>query len=92
MFKTYIIYSTKIDQYYIGSTGNLPDRLARHNEGRSSATKKGAPFWSVVFIETFPTRSEAIQREMYLKKMKSRIFIEQLIEKSRTVGSEHPDL
>jgi putative endonuclease len=66
MFKTYILYSSKIDQYYIGSTGNLSDRLSRHNGGRSSATKKGAPDWIVVYTDSFETRSEAVQREMYL--------------------------
>ena len=92
MFKTYILYSKKVDQYYIGSTGNMADRIARHNGGRSSATKKGAPDWCIFYTETFATRPEAVQREMQIKKMKSRVFIEKLIEKGRSVGLEHPDL
>jgi len=40
MFITYILYSDKSDRYYVGSTGNLEDRLKRHNTGRSTFTKK----------------------------------------------------
>ena len=81
MFKLYILYSTKIDQYYIGSTGDILDRLSRHNAGRSAATKKGAPDWIVMYTENYETRLEAVQREMQIKKMKSRIAIERLINK-----------
>ena len=78
-FFLYIIYSQKTDHYYIGSTKNLQDRLQRHQQGRSKATKSGAPDWTVVYTETFETNSLARQRESYLKRMKSRKFIEQLI-------------
>ena len=76
---TYILYSKKIDRYYIGSTGNLEDRLSRHKQGRSKATKAGAPDWALVFSEQFPSRSEAVVRELFIKRMKSRSFIENLI-------------
>jgi putative endonuclease len=78
-FYTYILYSKKIDRYYIGSTANLEDRLSRHNQGRSKATKAGAPEWTLVFSQQFPSRAEAVARELFLKRMKSRSFIENLI-------------
>jgi len=78
MFVTYILYSSKIDSYYIGSTGNLVDRLQRHNSGRSTYTKRGLP-WVVVYLKEYETKSEAYQAELYIKSQKSRVYIEQLI-------------
>lgn len=39
----YILHSESIGQYYVGITADMGDRLKRHNEGRSKATKKGIP-------------------------------------------------
>ena len=60
-FYTYILYAEPIDQFYIGMTANLQDRIQRHNQGRSKATKKGTPHWPVVYFETFPSKAEACQ-------------------------------
>ena len=79
MFIVYILFSSKVDQYYVGHTQNMEDRLFRHNSGRSLSTKKGKP-WNLVYTETFETRSEAMLRERAIKKMKSRTYLEQLIQ------------
>ena len=79
MFIVYILFSSKVDQYYVGHTQNIDDRLSRHNSGRSLSTKKGKP-WNLVYTETFETRSEAMLREKAIKKMKSRTYLEQLIQ------------
>ena len=81
-FFVYILYSKTVDQYYIGHTEDLEDRLKRHVNHGSKATKK-ANDWVVVFTEGFNTKSEAFQREMEIKRKKSRKFIEWLIS---TVG------
>ena len=78
MFKVYILYSSQIDQYYVGHTQDIEDRLMRHNSGSSLSTKKGKP-WILMYTESFDTRSEAMIREKAIKKMKSRAYIEQLI-------------
>ena len=78
MCVTYIIYSAKIDCYYVGSTLDLVDRLKRHNSGRSTYTKRGIP-WIVVYQKYYPTKSEAYQAELYIKSQKSRKYIEELI-------------
>ena len=74
----YILYSQSKGQYYVGSTGNVIDRLTRHNQGRSKATKAGRP-WQLVFKKQFQDRSSAYRYEMNVKKQKSRKYIEQLI-------------
>ena len=78
MYKVYIIYSKVIDQYYIGQTSNLENRLYRHNNSGSKSTKK-ANDWVLKYSEEYQTRGEAMKRESEIKKKKSRNFIEQLI-------------
>ena len=68
----YIIYSSKVDRYYIGVSADIDSRLHRHNKGTSRATKAGAPFWVLKHSEAFPSRSLAMKREAFLKRMKSR--------------------
>ena len=77
-FYVYILYSEKLDIYYVGSTGNLDDRLIRHNSGRSKFTKPGIP-WKVVFQKEYETKIEANRAELYIKSQKSRSYIENLI-------------
>ena len=77
----YILQSEVAGRYYIGSTGNIEDRLERHNGGRSKATKSGRP-WRLVYTETFSTRPEAVARETQLKKGKSRVRIQELVKKN----------
>ena len=77
-FTVYIIYSESIDQYYIGHTENLTDRLFRHRNSGSLSTKK-AKDWELKYTEQFETRSEAANREKAIKAKKSRKYIEHLI-------------
>ena len=78
MFYVYILYSEKIDGYYVGSTGNLTDRIKRHNSGRSTYTKRGIP-WKLVYKKEFATKGEAYRSELHIKSQKSRTYIESLI-------------
>ena len=80
MWYVYIIYSESIDRYYVGSTSNIELRLERHNAGWGRYTKRGIP-WVLKYKEEFETKSEAIKRENEIKRMKSRIYIEELISK-----------
>jgi putative endonuclease len=63
---------------YVGSTGDLDDRFARHNAGRSKATRHGVP-WELVHVEAFATRCEAIRREQYYKTGKGRDELRRLL-------------
>ena len=79
MFHTYILHSSEIDKYYIGSCGeDLQGRLRSHLSNHGGFTGK-AKDWVVVYTETFPTRTEAYARERQIKKWKSRKMVEQLI-------------
>ena len=74
----YIIYSLKLDKFYVGYTENISVRLNQHNEGISSFTSK-ARDWDLKYTEAFSSREEAHKREMEIKRKKSRKYIEWLI-------------
>ena len=78
MYYTYINKSEKSGQYYIGSTGNVYERLKQHNQGKSKSTRFGRP-WKLIFNKEFNTRSEAIKYERYLKSFKKRTQLAKII-------------
>ena len=73
----YILYSSKLNKYYVGSCINMERRLYEHNIGHSSFTSRGIP-WIIKHTEFFEELLLAKQREMYIKRMKSRKYIESL--------------
>ena len=77
-FFIYILYSQEIDQYYVGHSADIEDRAFRNRNSGSRATKK-AKDWKLKYHEEFKTKSEAYQREIEIKKKKSRKYIEWLI-------------
>ena len=79
---TYILYSEKLNKYYVGSTTDIQRRLEEHNRGKEKFTSTGVP-WKLVYEEIFQELKQARQRELHIKKMKSRKYIETLI---RSVG------
>jgi len=80
MFFVYIIYSQKLDRYYVGYTSDLDSRIAEHNTGISSYTSKAAD-WIMKYHEKFTSREEAMAIERIIKSKKSRRYIEYLISK-----------
>ena len=77
-FYVYILFSLHLNRYYIGSTHDVENRLKKHLSSGKGFTSK-ARDWEIKYTETFTTRSEAVQRELQIKKWKSRIMIEKLI-------------
>lgn len=64
----YILYSSSLDKYYVGSSEDVSKRMLQHNSGKGNFTSKGIP-WRLVTFLTCNSRSEAIQLE---KKIKNR--------------------
>ena len=71
MFFVYIIFSEKLNRYYVGHTEDIVVRLNQHNSGFSSFTAK-AKDWKLVYSEIFKTREAAHKREREIKAKKSR--------------------
>ncbi|MFI5141987.1 MAG: GIY-YIG nuclease family protein [Bacteroidia bacterium] len=76
----YIIYSVKVNKYYVGACTNLERRLYEHNIGHSTFTSTGIP-WELKYTEQFNSLPEAKKREKEIKNKKSRIYIEKLLAK-----------
>ena len=77
----YILYSGRIDKYYVGKSENPTNRLNYHNsEANNIWTKRGKPWESKTTIE-FENEAQATKAERFIKKQKSRMFIEKVISK-----------
>jgi putative endonuclease len=74
----YILYSKSLNKYYVGHTNNLTRRLSEHNSGQTKSTRSGKP-WILVYTDEFNSKLEANKEEIKIKKMKSRKYIESLI-------------
>jgi putative endonuclease len=70
MFYVYILKSLSTGRFYIGSTEDTVNRLTEHNSGEVKATRSYRP-WTIVYTETFSTRSEAYRRERQIKAWKN---------------------
>jgi putative endonuclease len=75
---TYILFSAKLNKYYVGACTDLQKRLHEHNIGHSRFTSTGIP-WEIKYSESFKTLQEAKKRELFIKRMKSRKYIESLL-------------
>ena len=74
----YILYSKILDRFYIGTTNNIERRLAQHNRPHKGYTNSGQS-WILLYSEQFVSKKDALIRELYIKKKKSKEFIEKLI-------------
>jgi putative endonuclease len=80
----YILYSQRINRYYIGSTSLKPaDRLQQHNSHfyKNKFTAKGIP-WTLAFFIQCNSRKQAEAIESHIKRMKSRDYLRNLMKYS----------
>jgi putative endonuclease len=70
MFFVYILRTSK-NTLYIGQTNNLEKRLRQHKDKKGKGSKYMRSFESfeLVYVEKHKTRSEALKREIELKKL-----------------------
>lgn len=66
LYCVYILLSLKDNQFYIGYTTNLHDRLTSHIQGHSNATEPRRPF-TLLLCEYFLSIHDATRREKYFK-------------------------
>ena len=80
----YILYSRGSDRYYVGQTHDVAARLRSHNEGAradqsTKYTFKHRPWELVCSFSVGADRGEAMKIEKYIKRQKSRSFLERVI-------------
>jgi predicted GIY-YIG superfamily endonuclease len=74
MFYVYILRSeSHPQQTYVGFTGNLKERLQKHNQGGSPHTAKFIP-WQIEFYSAFKDEHRARRFELYLKSHSGKAF------------------
>ncbi len=79
IYIVYILYSKTINRYYVGYTGDdIEERLRKHNTNHKGYTGK-TDDWEIMYTESYTSKTEAMQRELKIKKRKSRKYIEELI-------------
>ncbi len=66
MYFIYVLRSIKNGSLYIGRTANVEQRIAQHNAGKSSYTRKYIP-WVCVYFEGYLSEEDAKSREKKLK-------------------------
>ena len=81
-YTVYILQSETTGRFYVGSTNDLRRRLHDHNAALGGWTRAKGP-WKLVYCEEYRTRAEAVAREKQLKAMKSRAYLERLVETQR---------
>jgi putative endonuclease len=81
MFYVYILFSISSNRYYIGHTSDVIRRLKEHNNPSSfdKYSAKHLPWILSLAFQVSPIRGEAIIVERFIKRQKSRVFIENLI-------------
>jgi putative endonuclease len=76
----YILYSKSTTKYYIGETHDIEGRILKHNEHLySNSFTKIADDWELVLSFECIDRVEALYLEKFIKRMKSKVFIEKII-------------
>ena len=77
----YIIFSEGLNRYYIGETEDISTRMAQHNSGFFNKSSTSiANDWKLLKSFTVNNRIEGRKVETYIKSMKSKIFLNKLID------------
>ena len=81
-YGAYVLWSQTLGKRYVGSGMDPLDRLRQHNAGQSRFTRGGRP-WILVHTEMFLTKSEALQRERFLKSGAGRKWLDEMFPQYR---------
>ncbi|MCB0733580.1 MAG: GIY-YIG nuclease family protein [Bacteroidetes bacterium] len=68
MYFCYILYSSKLDRFYKGSTENVESRVIKHNKGDVTFTSRGRP-WTLVWCVAKDNKTDALKLEKKLKNL-----------------------
>jgi putative endonuclease len=77
MYHVYILKSLKNGKRYVGQTSKEAlERPRQHNSGTNKWTKENGPF-NIMLVEDYPSRTEAIKRENFLKSGQGRKWLDE---------------
>jgi len=76
----YVLYSKAANRYYVGETSDVDTRLKQHNQHHfKKGFTKAAEDWKVVLSKKCSSKEEAVYLEKFIKRMKSRKFIQKVV-------------
>jgi len=83
MYYLYVLYSHDADKYYVGHSENPWVRLEQHKTNDGSKYTGSYHDWELVCVfEVSESKGDADRIEKFIKKQKSRVLIEKLLEPS----------
>jgi putative endonuclease len=75
----YILYSAKLNRFYIGYTSDFDTRLEFHKNAESHKFTANAEDWELFLRIPCENKTQGLNIEKHIKKMKSKTYIENLI-------------
>ena len=78
LYWVYILQSETTGKTYVRQTDNLERRLTQHNDPTfrlTLYTKRNPGPWKLIHSEEYPTRSDAMRREKWLKSGQGREWV-----------------
>ncbi|WP_264566255.1 GIY-YIG nuclease family protein [Flavobacterium sp. N3904] len=75
----YILDSEKLNRFYIGFTSDFDTRLEFHKNGESHKFTANAGDWKLFLKIQCENKNQGLNIEKHIKKMKSKIYIENLV-------------
>ena len=78
MYYVYVLLSEKDNNFYIGFTENIEQRLEEHSAGKNISTKLRRPF-KLLYYEAHTSKFDALRRERYFKTSKGNTTLKQIL-------------
>jgi putative endonuclease len=78
MASVYVLYSTKLDRFYIGSCKEFQFRFEQHLNKVYAGFTTNADDWQLFLLVEDLSYSKARALERHIKKMKSRVYLQNL--------------
>ena len=78
MYYVYVLLSEKDNNFYIGFTENIDQRLDEHNAGKNVSTKLRRPL-NLIYFEGHTSKFDALRRERYFKTTKGKATLKQIL-------------
>lgn len=80
-YLTYVLYSLKDQEFYIGSTSDFHRRSTEHEQGRSKSTAPRRPFVPLL-CEYYFSKKDSLRREDYFKTSAGKRTLRLMLQKS----------
>jgi putative endonuclease len=78
MYYVYVLLSQKDENFYIGFTENIEQRVDEHRSGKNISTKLRRPL-SLIYFEGHTSKFDALRRERYFKTTKGKATLKQIL-------------